>query len=1672
MKRIRLLLTLCFLTALLPLQLAAITFSYTYKGTTLDYEIITNNQDRFCQVVKTANVSGDIVLPEYIVYGAYKYTLVEIGDQAFRGQSITSISIPKTVTKIGNYAFNGCKSLTGDLIIPEGVTEIGERAFENCTGLKGGLVIPESLTSIGNYAFQGCTGFTGNLVIPATLKHIGSDAFNGCTGFKGNLIIKEGRTEIGNSAFYGCKGLIGDLVIPEGVTSIGDHAFQGCTGLTGNLIMPEGVTSIGDRAFYGCAFTGNLVIPKSVTSIGIYAFSDCTGFIGNLVIPERVTSIGDYAFNKCIGLTGNLVIPESVTSIGAGAFYKCAGLTGDLVIPEGVTSIGAGAFGECYGFNGFNLTLPSSLQLIGKNPFYGGIAFSDMYLHVDSPYQTSNLPSATRYHIPPKTYRSTMESDWSENGKVVREPFADPIDGVIYQWAYGTGFDVKVLGLDPALESLTIPGSIPEQIFGCDIVEAHYSPQECPNLTDITFDIETVPDNACAGLTKLKNVVFTENVKNIGANVLAGLRIDHITFGNENIPDGFADGIQSLRSVEFTENVKSIGANAFAGIELKSVTPLGAVPPTLGEGAFDKSDDPILIYLDETLLAAYAEDEDWNETFNILGLSGTSTEGLKYTLLSTDGDMAVRITGLSAKEGVTELVIPAAITVNGRTAAVTELDVENTSDDVKACTSLRIGDSDLPLQLNSNPLAAINNTKIRTVNIGRNLTAAPGFDEPLLAWRYLTTATFGEKVTEVPAKLFSGSTMLTNIDFSASNIETIGAEAFQSTTRLANIVLPDSLRIIGKKAFNGAGLTSCEFNDGLAQVCDSAFYNCNKLASLTLPSSTKYVGNGAFYGGAKSTEIKFNSSDNKFDLIDDYAFTGQIFPEAVTISAGHIGKNAFANAKFTAPATIKADRTANNAFKGSQFNETDLRIRLLGDSTFAAANIPDLRIVSDSIIGNPFVDATLAKAYIETTKYMEDKLCNGAEFSSIYVKADNFRNAFSSCKADSVNIEANIVSNPFYDLVPFSNEAADITIKADNIYTYFTKGSKLGKVAIIGNNDFTGYITARKVFFDIPEIGRENNSTHISCDSVEFSDNVLTIAKSAFSSSGSTKIIKDIKFGIGLIDIGAQAFYGHGCTSIEFPYAGRIEPVASIGKEAFFTDSETLKTVKLGNIVRSVGVKSFNTSRPLYYLDNLNLGQVQTIGENAFSLPQKVVIPGSVVSMESTTFWNVKSLSFEYGPDEIDFKPTFSNNLDYLRVARTFKSPQKINADRVILGDNPSELFDFKYSGTAGNLSVGRSTRSMTFSGATIRNTGLHIPASVTKIDGTLSLPSMSRLSIADAPADMPIDMSALTLTAPEATHLYQGRNLIVGQDPVGKLTSWKEVVFGDQVTAIPPYSFKGCAELTTAVLPPSIQSIGKEAFRDCASLTTIEFPESLAEVQQDAYFGCDAVEKVVARGMEPAEGDFAFAEDFMERVPLYVPEEAYEEYYFHPNFTFFYDYDHLLTLADGKIIENLMKQPNPDTEPVDEFKPGETHHIPSLWDIIKYVYKHVTGQHAPMRAAVDENGDATDIRLAWVSSNPDIASVDAEGYVTIHEDAPVEITAYATDGSGKKVSFLLNEEVLSGDANGDKVVDALDINAIINHIANPDAYSIKIKAGDINRDGVIDALDINAIINQIANQN
>jgi len=220
--------------------------------------------------------------------------------------------------------------------------------FDGCTSLTN-VTIPNSVTSIGNYAFAYCTGLT-NVTIPNSVTSIGNYAFAYCTGLT-NVTIPNSVTTIGNDVFYRCTSLM-SVTIPNNVTIIGNSAFAFCTSLT-NVTIPNSVTSINDDAFYSCSLT-SVIIPNSVTNINNDAFAYCTSLTNIIVAASNpnYSSLNGVLFDKAqitlvlfpAGLGGSYSIPNGVTSIAYSAF---SGSPTNVTVPNSVTNIGGYAFANC-----------------------------------------------------------------------------------------------------------------------------------------------------------------------------------------------------------------------------------------------------------------------------------------------------------------------------------------------------------------------------------------------------------------------------------------------------------------------------------------------------------------------------------------------------------------------------------------------------------------------------------------------------------------------------------------------------------------------------------------------------------------------------------------------------------------------------------------------------------------------------------------------------------------------------------------------------------------------------------------------------------------------------------------------------------------------------------------------------------------------------------------------------------------------------------------------------------------------------------------------------------------------------------------------------------------------------------------------------------------------------
>jgi len=181
--------------------------------------------------------------------------LIKIGENAFAESAITSVVIPDSVTEIGELAFAnyvfGTRTgnikppapLMTSITLPKGLTKVGRGAFQGNSALKT-VTIPEGCSVLGEKMFSQCTALT-EITIPKSITTIPSNAFE-WSGLK-SIVLPEGLTEIaggtvGDGAFFACKALT-SVTLPSTITAIGKTAFRACSDLT-TVTIPDSVETI------------------------------------------------------------------------------------------------------------------------------------------------------------------------------------------------------------------------------------------------------------------------------------------------------------------------------------------------------------------------------------------------------------------------------------------------------------------------------------------------------------------------------------------------------------------------------------------------------------------------------------------------------------------------------------------------------------------------------------------------------------------------------------------------------------------------------------------------------------------------------------------------------------------------------------------------------------------------------------------------------------------------------------------------------------------------------------------------------------------------------------------------------------------------------------------------------------------------------------------------------------------------------------------------------------------------------------------------------------------------------------------------------------------------------------------------------------------------------------
>lgn len=179
---------------------------YDFEVNGIYYGYDTSNQSAFVtyDYTKEQTYSGNIVIPNTVIYNGRTLDVTAIGDKAFKScQNLLSVSLPSSIRLIGESAFSGCVNIVG-IELPTNLEQIKENAFYECTGLKS-INLPANIKYIKGYVFGNCISLE-SVTIPNGIEYVGVQSFQNCVSLK-------------------------SLFIPKSVSTIDRHAFSGCTNL-------------------------------------------------------------------------------------------------------------------------------------------------------------------------------------------------------------------------------------------------------------------------------------------------------------------------------------------------------------------------------------------------------------------------------------------------------------------------------------------------------------------------------------------------------------------------------------------------------------------------------------------------------------------------------------------------------------------------------------------------------------------------------------------------------------------------------------------------------------------------------------------------------------------------------------------------------------------------------------------------------------------------------------------------------------------------------------------------------------------------------------------------------------------------------------------------------------------------------------------------------------------------------------------------------------------------------------------------------------------------------------------------------------------------------------------------------------------------------------------------
>ena len=590
--------------------------AYDFESAGIYYNITGNNTVEVTYSDRDNNTySGSVSIPETVTNNGTEYSVTKIGEYAFQGSAVTSVSMPECIISIDYNAFKGCQNLES-VTLPESLTTLGSYAFYSCKLLKT-IKIPSGVTTIPNDCFSKCSSLE-SVKIPEGVTDIGGSAFSGCN--LNALTLPESLEKIGIYAFSGNQSLK-SVNISAKVKTIESNAFHNC-GLT-DLVIQEGVQTIDNYAFESNSLQ-NLTLPSTIKSIGNEAFrynNNLQSIICNAVMPP---ALGDNAFN--IEITSSIKVP--MASIAAyrkvygwkdfsnyyggeeiidgvayriddkGAYVQAAIMTeSEVSLAENVAFEGAQyplykIADNAFAGNGSItlVTVPSTVETIGSNAF-DGVTYPIIKIKATTPpVLASKLPMFSAI-VPPASVKAYKAANYWKDMTIIGEGKND-IEVTTSATVDLTEAIMTQAKITPAsVTSIKVHGPLTND----DIINAlNTNMRSCYAIDLSDAEIEALPDEAFNGKIGLLEITLPAGLKAIGNNAFNGcfaLRNEvTIPAGVETIGSYAFKGCKNAKfNPALPETLTAIGDYAFQNCANLYAVTLPASLQTIGAHAFEAS---------------------------------------------------------------------------------------------------------------------------------------------------------------------------------------------------------------------------------------------------------------------------------------------------------------------------------------------------------------------------------------------------------------------------------------------------------------------------------------------------------------------------------------------------------------------------------------------------------------------------------------------------------------------------------------------------------------------------------------------------------------------------------------------------------------------------------------------------------------------------------------------------------------------------------------------------------------------------------------------------------------------------------------------------------------------------------------------------------------------------